>query len=197
MIIANILGIFVLMFLLWYKLKDDYHYEKIFDLAFFVIFGIFVSSVLLNFIPSIYLFWIFTFCILIFFLLGVYRLKMKFYESLDGLIIATLPYLGLFFLVSAIKNFSLFDFIGFWIVTLFVFLYFFLESNYRKFNWYKSGRVGFSGLMVGGLLFLVRGLISLYFPQVPTIIGGIDLYLSATFSFLFFLLLFNLSRKVA
>ena len=197
MVIANILGIFILIFLFWLRLKDDYHYEKIFNLVSFVLAGILIGFISLKFLPSVYWFWVYLIAIIASFTVGIIKLKIRFFESLDSLVISLLPYFGLYLLSQSIKNYSLSSFIGFWIVTVFVFLYFFVDANYRKFTWYKSGRVGFSGLLVAGLFFVVRSVLSVFFVDGPTIIGQLDIYISASFSFVSFLLLFNLSKKVS
>ena len=197
MVIANILGIFILIFLFWLRLKDDYHYEKIFNLVSFVLAGILIGFISLKFVPSVYWFWVYLIAIIASFTVGIIKLKIRFFESLDSLVISLLPYFGLYLLSQSIKNYSLSSFIGFWIVTVFVFLYFFVDANYRKFTWYKSGRVGFSGLLVAGLFFVVRSVLSVFFVDGPTIMGQLDIYISASFSFVSFLLLFNLSKKVS
>lgn len=197
MVIANILGIFILIFLFWLRLKDDYHYEKIFNLVSFVLAGILIGFISLKFVPSVYWFWVYLIAIIASFTVGIIKLKIRFFESLDSLVISLLPYFGLYLLSQSIKNYSLSSFIGFWIVTVFVFLYFFVDANYRKFTWYKSGRVGFSGLLVAGLFFVVRSVLSVFFVDGPTIMGQLDIYISASFSFVSFLLLFNLAKKVS
>ena len=48
MLIANIFGIFIFFFILWKILKDDYPYEKIFNLGFLIVFG-FVLGFLISY----------------------------------------------------------------------------------------------------------------------------------------------------
>lgn len=193
MLITNLLGIILLFFLLWKRLKDDYHYEKIFNLGFIIFFGLatgyFVAK---SFVPS-YWFWTQIFFVTASFLIGVIKQKMKFFESLDALIIGLLPWLGLTYLSDAISKSSLSSFLAFWITLIFVFLFFFLNSQYRKFSWYKSGRVGFAGITVAALFFLARIALFLIYPQTMSFAGGLELYFSGTFAFSFFLLLYRLS----
>lgn len=186
MVIANFIGILLFLFLLWKKLKEDYHYERIFNVGFLSLIGITISTLLANSFLTDFKFWLQFAGLLVGFGLAIYLQKIKFYESFDALVVAVLPWLGLNYLVLAIRNSSLIDFIAFWVCLLLVFIYFFLDSQYRKFIWYKSGRVGFSGLAVAGLFFVAKGV------EFST---GFNLYLSATFAFLFFLLLFILSKS--
>lgn len=193
MIIANLVGVLLLFFFLWRRMKDDYHYERIFNLGFVVLFalvlGLLISKILM---PSFW-FWVSFATIAITFLLTIKNQKLKFFESLDGLVIGILPLLGLNFLTDAIKKSSLSSFLTFWTVLILIFLFFFLDSQYKRFGWYKSGRVGFTGLAIIGLFFLIRIVIYLIYPQTISFVSPFDIYISSTFAFLFFLLLYRLS----
>lgn len=193
MIIANLFGILFLFFFLWKRLKDDYHYEKIFNLGLVIlvslVLGLLISKILM---PSFW-FWISFATIGLTFLFMIKNQKLKFFESLDGLIIGILPLLGLNFLIDAVKRSSLSSFLMFWTVLILIFLFFFLDSQYKRFSWYKSGRVGFTGLAIISLFFIIRIFIYLIYPQTLSFIAPFDIYLSPTFAFLFFLILYRLS----
>lgn len=195
MVIANLLGAFSFLFLMWLKLKEDYHYERIFNLSFTTLVVFFISSIISVYYIKEYWFWINFMGLLIGFISGIILFKFKFYESFNAFVVAVMPFLGFYFLFVSVYKFSLPDFVSFWIITIFIFLYFFIDSNYRKITWYKSGRVGFSGLFISGTFFLIRAILAYYYPSSPSIVGIYDIYISASFAFLFFLLLFNLSRK--
>lgn len=197
MVIANLFGLFAFIYLMWLKLKEDYHYERIFNFSFIILFGLLITSVFSRFFFQEYWFWLNLIGLTSGFVFGLFLLKFKFYESLNSFVVAILPYLGIYFLSSSIIKYSLVDFVAFWVVTVFIFFYFLFEATYRKFNWYKSGRVGFSGLLVAGLFFLARAILAYFFVNQVSLVGTVDVYLSASFSFLFFLLLFNLSRNTA
>ena len=193
MIIANLFGILFLFFFLWKRLKDDYHYEKIYNLGWVIlvslVLGLLISKILM---PGFW-FWISFATIGLTFLFMIKNQKLKFFESLDGLIIGILPLLGLNFLIDAIKRSSLSSFLMFWTVLILIFLFFFLDSQYKRFSWYKSGRVGFTGLAIIGLFFIIRIFIYIIYPQTLSFIAPFDIYLSPTFAFLFFLILYRLS----
>ncbi|MFZ3301335.1 MAG: hypothetical protein WA152_01320 [Microgenomates group bacterium] len=192
MLIANILGVTLFFFLLWKRLKDDYHYEKIFNLSFCILFGVIIGYFVSKQFP-IYWFWIQITSIVITFGLCLIRQKMKFFESLDSTVIGLLPWLSFTFLIDAIDKSSLSSFLIFWVGLIFIFLFFFLDSQYRKFAWYKSGRVGFAGVLTAGLFFLSRVILYLIYPQTISFIPNYEIYLSGTFAFVFFLLLYRLS----
>lgn len=195
MIIANLVGVLLLFYFLWKKLKDDYHYEKIFNLGFVILASLALGLLISKFTVANYWFWISFITIAITFLFTIKNQKIKFYESLDGLVIGLMPLLGLNFLVDAVKKSSLSSFLTFWTVLILIFLFFFLDSQYKRFSWYKSGRVGFTGLFIIGLFFLIRIVIYLIYPQTISFVAPFDIYLSSTFAFLFFLILYRLSRS--
>lgn len=195
MIIANIAGIFAFLFFVWKRLREDYHYEKIFSLAFYVLLGFLISFVVsLQFFKD-YWFWIQFAGVALGFIIGVWRQKIKIFESLEPLVVGFLAWLSLFFLSDSITSSSVYSFAAFWVSLSCVFIFFFFDSYYRRFSWYKSGKVGFSGLATLGIFFLVRSLVALLNLPVISLVGIFDAVVSGAISFLAFLTLFNLSRK--
>jgi hypothetical protein len=73
--------------------------------------------------------------------------------------------------------------------------FYFFETKYKNFSWYKSGKVGFSGLAVLGIFFLVRALVALSFSFVLSFAGKFESVFSGITAFLFFLGVFNLARQ--
>lgn len=194
MIIANVLGIFAFLFFLWSRLKEDYHFEKTFTLATYVLGGLFISYFIAKqFFPEFW-FWIETIGIIIGFVVGVMAQKIRVYESFEGLLVGFLIWLSLVFMADSIVNSSLTSFLAFWVSLFCVILFFFLDSHYRRFSWYKSGRVGFSGLVTAGVFFLIRSVVALFNISVISLVGGLEGILSGVLSFVSFLLLFNLSK---
>lgn len=186
MLIANLLGILVFLFFIWYRLKDDYHYEKIFNLAFLILLGLFLGYFFSKQIVPQYWFWSELLFMSLAFVVSIKKQKIKFFEGFDALVVSLLPILGLTFFGDSIKKSSLILFVEFWIILILVFLFFFFDSQYRRFSWYKSGRVGFSGVVIAILFFLSKMFFSF---------SNIDLYLSGTFAFTFLLVLYRLARR--
>lgn len=195
MIITNLLGILIFLFLLWKRLKEDYPYEKIFNFAALILGGLLIGFLVSKIILPNYWFFIEIIGVAVGFIIGVIRLKLKFFEPFESLVIGFLPMLTLYFLSDSIKNSSLGSFLAFWVSIICIALFFLIDSYYRGFSWYKSGRVGFSGLFIAGLFFLIRSLSSLAFPNVISLSGNFEAYISGTIAFIFFLLLYNLSRN--
>jgi len=182
------------LFLFWRKLKEDYSNQQIFTTGFYVLFGLLIFYfVAWKFIYS-YWFWLSLVGISLGLLLGIYRFHLKFYETIEASISSLLVWLALVLLNDSVMNSSLFSFGGFTIVTMVTGIYYFLDGHYHNFTWYKSGKIGFSGLTTAGLFFLVRGVIAGIYPYVLSFSGKYEMYLSAIASFIFFLLTYNLSR---
>ena len=193
-VIANVLGISLFLYLYWKRLKEDYPAEKIFNSGFIILFGIFLGIVISKIYPNIYWYWIIILNILIFEAINVFKLKIKFFESLDALVISLLPWLSLFYLSFSIENSNLLSFLAFWFCLLLIFLFFLFNNFYRTFNWYKSGKVGFSGLAVAGIFFGIRSILSLFNKNLISFAGAYEPFISGTFFVIAFLLLFRLSR---
>lgn len=195
MIIANIIGFFVFLFFLWKRLKDDYHFEKTFTLAFYVLLGLLISFFVSKQFFSEYWFWMELFGVVAGFAIGIIRLKMRVFESFEGVIVGGLIWLSLVFIADSIINSSLSSFLAFWVTFFCVFIFFFLDAHYRRFSWYASGRVGFAGLVTVGIFFLIRSMVALLLVPVISLSGRLETILSGIISFSAFLILFNLSRQ--
>ena len=169
-IFFNILAAVVFLFIFWKKLKEDYIPNQIFSAAFSAILGVLLANILIfNFFPS-WWFWasLIGFCAGL--TISIYRFKLRFFEVLDSSVISALPW-------------------------LLIPIYLFSDAHYRKFTWYKSGRIGFSGLTVVGLFFLTRSLVALAFDNVLSFVGKTEIYFSTTLAIVSFFAIYSLSKK--
>lgn len=194
-IIFNIVGLSIFLFVFWKKLREDYPPRKIFTASFYILVGIGLASFLSSKFFSTWWFWTDLAGIFLGFTLGILRFKFRFFESLEALIVGILPWLSLVFLADSIVNSSIVSLIGFIVILLVIVLYLFLDVHYKKFTWYKSGKVGFAGLTTLGVLFLIRAGIATSFPFVLSFLGSIDSIVSGMIAFTSFLLIFNLARQ--
>ena len=195
MLIANIFGVFVFLYIYWKRLKEDYSSERIFNSALVLLLGALTGILITNYFFKDYWFWITILTISLSQTFVVLKLKLKFFECLDALIVSLLPWLSLFFLSKSILTSSLSSFLVFWVSLTSIFLFFLLDNFYRAFSWYKSGRVGFSGLATLGIFFIVRLISSMFFSNIVSFAPKFENVFSGTIAFLSFLLLFNLSRQ--
>jgi hypothetical protein len=194
-ILLNIVGIIFFFFLFWKKLREDYDSESIFTFAVFIVAGIGIFSFVSQKILPQWWFWASCLGTTLGFMLGRLKFKFRFFESLEAATIGLLPWLSFVFLQDAISNTSLPSLIAFIVLLLVIAFYAFLDVHYKKLTWYKSGKVGFSGLTTLGVLFLIRTAVAAGFPSMLSFLGPIDSIISGVIAFTSFLLVFNLSRQ--
>jgi len=86
-IFTNVLGIFVFLFIFWKRLREDYSAEIIFKTAFDILVGLLAGFLLsLKFAP-IACFWLIMAGALLGLAFAIFRLRVKFYETFEALII--------------------------------------------------------------------------------------------------------------
>jgi len=187
-------------------LKEDYISSQIFGSAFIILFGFLVGligakiffpflSLSLTFSQSGYYFWLCVLGVSIGYLISLWKYRFRFYETLEALGISLLVVYLIFIILDAFKNDS-WSSLGYALVIFFnCGLFLFLDKKYKKFTWYRSGKVGFAGLTTFGVFFLIRALLALVFPFVLSFLGRIESILSAIIAFVFFLALFNLAQQ--
>ena len=103
--------------------------------------------------------------------------------------------MSLIFLQDVIINRSWFSLSVFIFIIITITLYLFLSKQYKRFRWYKSGKVGFAGLTTLGFIFLVRGLTALWVPFMLSFVGVMDAFISVIISVVAFGMVYNLSRS--
>ncbi len=193
-IVTTLAGIILFLFLFWRRLKEDYPSSQIFTTAFYVLVGILLGYGVSLKVSRESWFWIELAGIILGFGVGILRYKLRFFEVLEALTLGLLPWLGLFFLRDSIDNSSLASFLSFFAVTCLITLFVFLDSHYKNLSWYRSGRIGFSGLTTLGTLFLLRAAFASFFPFVISFVKY-EAILSGVAAFVFFLATFNLARS--
>ncbi|KKS77690.1 MAG: hypothetical protein UV74_C0013G0124 [Candidatus Woesebacteria bacterium GW2011_GWB1_43_14] len=197
LILLVIIGALVFLFLYWKKLRDDYSRDTVFTTGLFVVIGSIaggvggnlLSKVLMEnrvFVPQGTWFWGSVLVSFVFFLFGVRKKKLRFFETFEA------------YGMGIIVWFAIFASILYWplslVLIMFFILYLILNKYYKRFNWYQSGRVGFSGLTTLGLVFLLRSLVAVFFPTMLSFVGRVDSIVSASVAFLLFFALYNLSQ---
>lgn len=193
-VLTGLVGVILFLFLFWRRLKEDYPTSEIFTSAFYILFGALLGYTLSRFYNPGLWFWLASLGIALALTLGVLRYKLRFFEVLESLILGILPWLGLIFLKDSIRNSSLSSFLSFFATACLLTLFSYLDASYKNFSWYKSGRVGFSGLTTLGALFLLRAAFASFFPSVISFVKY-EAILSGVAAFVIFLTTFNLARS--
>jgi hypothetical protein len=190
-----VLGNLIFLYIFWSRLKEDYQSQNIFSAAVYILLSATVFYQLARYFTPPFWFWIVIVGILVGFGVAVLRFGFRLTETMDALIISLLPLEALVFINDYINTNNAESLIALFVVLALILLYFLFNAHYKKFTWYKSGRIGFSGLAVLGFFFLARALFaSLNFFMV-SFSGKYEVYLSSVSAFISFLILFNLARK--
>lgn len=196
-LISTGFGILVFLFIFWKRLREDYASGIIFETAFYILLGVGVTQLIsFKLIPD-WFFWTSILGALIGLYLGNLRFKVRFYESLEASVVGLLPWTSFVFLKDSVAKASLSSFLAFLAILLIIFIFYYVDTHFREFTWYKSGRVGFAGLSTLALIFTVRSTIALIGISVLTFSGNYEAMVSGAAALLCFVLLFNLSRKIA
>jgi hypothetical protein len=177
-ILTSILGILIFLFVFWKRLKDDYSSEIIFQTAAAILIGIGVACFLSSLFFAGWFFWAAFVGSIISMLLMRIRFKLRFFETLEALILASMPLIALIFLQNSITTSSLRSFLAFTIVLVMIFIFYWIDVNYKSFRWYKSGKVGFAGLAMSTLFFLTRAILAIFGVAMLSLVGKFEIVIS-------------------
>lgn len=177
-ILTGILGIVIFLFVFWKRLKEDYSSEIIFQVATAVLVGVGVGSTLSSLFFKDWLFWVNILGIFLAMLLMRIKYKLRFFESLEAVIMAFMPWLAIIFLKDSVMTSSVSSFLGFIAILIMIFFSYWLDVSYKSFRWYKSGRVGFAGLTISIVFFLTRTVLAILGVTMLSFVGNFEAVLS-------------------
>lgn len=193
-ILVSLLGILVFLFLFWKRLKEDYVAEIVFGASFYILVGLGIGwTVSLRFFPNWFFWFSFTGGV-VGLVVSFLRFKVKFYETLEAFIISSLPWLAFIFLENSVEKSSFSSFLGFAAILLLMLISYYFDTHYKKFVWYKSGRLGFTGLATAGIFFSVRLILAILKVPVLSLVNVSEIAISGILTVTSFALLFNLGR---
>jgi len=193
-ILLHAVGILGFLFIFWKRVKEDYISSQTFSGGFLILAGILLAFSLSLKFASLWWFWLVILGYLLGLLFGILKFNFKFTEVFEAANIGLMFWLMFAFLNHAITNSNLSSLIGAGILFIGLMSFSLLDKYYKRFSWYKSGRVGFSGFTVAGFIFLIRAVGTAFYQTLYTSAGRFDFLLSSVAAFIFFLLVYNLSR---
>lgn len=195
-LLVGLLGLLIFLFVFWRKLKEDYASEIIFKSATSILTGMLIGWAFSIRYFSEWFLWSEFIGALVGLSLSCYKQRLRFYETLEAFVIASLPWLSLSLLKNSVVASSFSSFIAFIVTLVMIFVYYFLDYNYKNFTWYRSGKIGFSGLTTLALIFTTRSLLALFGLHVLSFVSKFEGIISGAFAFICFLLIYNLGRVV-
>ena len=194
-VLSNLSGVIVFLFIFWKRLREDYSSEIIFKVAFEILAGILVGTLVLLKFPQIGFFWLAILGSLTGLILAVFGLKVRFYETFEALIIASFPWISFVFLLDSITHSSLSSFFAFIAILVFVFISYYLDAHYKNFTWYRSGKIGFAGIATAALFFVVRSSLAIFGINMVSFVSlRVEAVISGAVAFICFVLLYNLAK---
>ncbi len=191
----NMVLALVFLFILWRRLKEDYSQGIVFSTGFLILSGVALGSLISAIFFREWWFWLSLLGIVLGGGFAIFKFKLRGFEVFDATVVAILPWLLVVFLSDSVEAKSIYSLGGFFVILAVYLLYHFLNTSYKKFSWYRSGRVGFSGLATVAILFLLRGLTGLFLVDMLSFVGKIDSIISGVLAFLAFLGIFHLARQ--
>lgn len=194
-ILITLFSALFFLYIYWSRLKEDYTQNQIFTSGIYILIGIGAGRILANNFFDAWWFWAAFAGGLIGFIIGISRIHMKIIETLEAYVISVLALYLIVALSALIKTYSPETLVLFLGIALFIGLFLFLDRHYKKFTWYKSGKVGFSGLTVMGLFFLTRSVVAMSGLSVLSFAGDLEVVISGIIAFLSFMAVYNLSGK--
>ncbi len=194
-IIVLVLALIVSIFTFWKFLEDDYPDELIFTVIFTTIIFSGAGFIINLFFKTQFVFWISGFFLIFGFLFSYLRNKFPIYEFFEGLVRAAFFFFEVMLVYFMATKQSIVGLGVLVINSIVIFIYFLLSKNYKKFTWYKSGKIGFAGITAAGIFFVVRGIVAFFALDFVSFAGRIEPLLAGSVSFIFFLILYNLSRQ--
>ena len=185
------------LFILWKKLRDDYIASQIFSLGFGIYFSLVAGFLLFHFFKFSYSEWFIVAAPVVVVLYLSSRGRMRLNELVNAL--APLLYVSniYYYLMLVILRNNYFGLIGVFLSVFFLVIYFLLEKNYKKLQWYKSGKIGFSGLFVLSVYFFMNSALAILIPDMVFFSGKINAIISMLLGLIFAFALTRLSKKVS
>ncbi len=170
-IVVSVTGTLMFLFIFWKRLKEDYVAEIIFKVAFYILTGVLIGFILaFKFFPSWFLWTPFAGALLGM-MLGIFTLKVRFYETFEALIVSFLPWLAFMFLGNSVTSSSLSSFLSFVAMLIVIFTSYWFDVHYKDFGWYKSGKIGFTGLATLLIIFSIRFIVAIFVSGVLSFVG--------------------------
>jgi len=194
-IALSLVGVLVFIFIMWKRLREDYGDTTVFTSSFYIIFGILAGVLFSLYFNHEWWFWSGLAGSFVGYAASIIKFKLRAFEVLEPNVLGIMVLLGLVFIYDYIERGDLPSAAGFFVLVLLFVLFAVLNRHYKNFSWYKSGRIGFSGLAILGLFFLIRAAVAVFSFNVISFVGkGPEVILSGVLAFGSFLLLFNISE---
>jgi len=193
-LVLGFLGVILFLFIFWKRLREDYSSDIIFQTATSVLVGLGLGLLAAKLFFPMWFFWLALLGGVAGMSLMLLKFRLKFYEALEAFILACLPLATLMFFQDSIVHSTLNSFLAFVVSLVFIFFAYWIDLNYKGFAWYKSGKIGFTGLFIAAFYFLTRAVIAIAGFSVVSFVGQYEVFFSGIITLIGVGLLINLGR---
>jgi hypothetical protein len=194
-IITTVVGALFYLYFFWKRLKDDYVRNQIFSTAFFGLALLGVGYTLSLYTFEAFRFWMSLAGSVLGFSLGITRYRLKILEVLEASVLGLLSIFTFIMLGELIVTKNIIYLFSILVLLLLIVLFFLLDKYYKGFAWYKSGRIGFSGLSVSGVFFLIYSAVAMTLSSMISFVGNKDFIVSLALAILCFSVVYKLAKQ--
>lgn len=186
----------IFLFVYFRKLKEDFLPSQIFRDGTIILFLTSLGAIISTaFVPGLW-FWLSAIGFLIGFVVAIIRSRIPLFEGLEASTIGVFWLLFFYYLFQVIKIPEIPQFAGLLGIIFTFIIYLFFTFNYKRFTWYRSGKIGFAGLATLACFFLIRAITVLLFDNVLSLGSGrYDAIASGIVAFGLFFWLIRISLK--
>jgi len=196
LVLFHFLGIIILLFIFWRRLREDYNSDFIFNTAFYGLILLFAGLAISQAVAGRFWFWFSFWGYAVGIVIGIIRYEMRIFEVIEASVISILPWFGLvFFSDYLLISRAIVSLLAVVVVAILGIVFYLIDKHYKKISWYKSGKIGFSGMSLLGIMFMVRGVVAYFTDSMLSFSGSNEVLMSATVAFIAFLTLYNLSKS--
>lgn len=188
-------GILLYLYNFWKRLKDDYTRNQIFSTAFYGLALLVVGYMFSIYFFQSFMFWFTLMGAVVGFIIGIFRYKLKILEVLEAAVLGLISLYAFILLAELIVTNEIFYLFSFVVMILLVLLFFLLDRYYKGFAWYKSGRIGFSGLTVSGVFFMIYAVIAITLGSMISFVSNKDALIASFFALTSFMVVLRLARQ--
>lgn len=128
-------------------------------------------------------------------MIGIFKYKLKILEVLEAGVLGLISLSSFVLLAELIVSKDTFYLFGVIVMGLLVLLFFLLDKYYKSFAWYKSGRIGFSGLTVTAIFFMIYSIVAITLSSMISFVESKDALVAIALSLVAFLVVFKLAKQ--
>lgn len=196
-VVSSIPFFLVGLFILWKKLRDDYIASQIFSLGFLIYFSVLIYFVSRKYFSFPYSEWLVLLIPFLITLIYSKRNRLRLNEVVNALVPSYLVAHFYFYVTLIIAGYRTNYIIAIFVILVLTLIFSVTEKKFKNFSWYKSGKVGISGLLIFALMCIINAIIALLSPSMVFFSGKLNAIILIILALISATAIFTLSRKTS